>query len=456
LVAFGIVQESWPLALALVFAVPAGILLNQYPLVALALWFLLMPFLPFQTVSSSVFWVVHRALIPGALGVAVLSRMFIAEKRKPVQLGWAELSMVVYLAVMAALILLTTGSPSQKLYELYDRMLVPFAAYWLIRISAPSEQDLKRWMPVVLFVCAAEIVIGFWAKYAPGTLPALWDIPRMGTRMSGTSDNPTPYAYLLAFCMALIFHYAMSCAHGLVRLLLLFMFGMGLVCIFLTFTRGCWAGALVVLLGLLFIYPKHALALSLIATPIIIILAATVFADEINDALVRLETQDTIDSRIVLAHAGEKMFFAKPITGWGFGNYDLYDWKFMERAGNAAPTFWDVTYGTSHNTYLTILAETGLVGFLLQFFPLGWWLVLSIKAWPLLPKAGFWSRRLLAILWLPILFYLIASQVMDMRFFWFHIGTWWLTLGLIGSIVQTNLKGQSGLSIRTRQDAAAR
>jgi hypothetical protein len=459
LLAFWIAQESWWLALATVFVAPMVILLVRYPLAAIMLWFLLMPCLPFHTIGPSVFWVVHRALIPLALGITILSRMFIVTKRRPVGWGWAEWSMVIYLAVMVALVLLTALTPLTKLYELfelYDRMFVPFAAYWLVRFVGPNERDLKRWMPAVVFICAAEIVVGFWAKYAPDTLPALWDITRMGTRMSGTFENPTPYAYALAFCMVLIFHYAMNNARGLARLLLLFTFGMGLVCIFLTFTRGCWGAALVVLLGLLFIYPKQTLALSVIAAPIIIILAATVFADEIDVALVRLDTRDTIDSRIVLDHAGEKMFLAKPITGWGFGNYDLYDWTFMERVGGAAPSYWDVTQGTSHNTYLTILAETGLVGFSLQFFPLIWWLVLSIKALPQLPKTGFWSWRLLVVLWLSIFFYLVASQVVDMRFFWFQIGTWWMTLGLISSIVQTSLRSEAGLPAWIRQEAAAR
>jgi hypothetical protein len=445
LLAFWIARESWWLALATVSVAPAVILLSRYPLAAIMLWFLVMPFLPFETVGPSVFWVVHRALIPVALGITILSRMFIQTERKPVGWGWAEWSMVIYLAVIAALVLLTASTPLTKLYELYDRMFVPFAAYWLMRFVGPNERDLKRWMPGVVFICVAEIVVGFWARYAPDTLPALLDITRMGTRMSGSFDNPTAYANLLAFCMVLIFHYAMNNARGPVRLLLLLIFGLGLVCIFLTFTRGCWGAALIVLLGLLIIYPRPTLALFAVATPVILLLSASVFADEVRFALVRLETQDTIDSRMILAHAGEKMFYTRPITGWGFGNYDVYDWTFMERTGGAAPSSWDVLHGTSHNTYLTILAETGLVGFSLQFFPLVWWLIFSIKALSRLPKTGLWSRRLLVVLWLSVFFYLVASQVMDMRFFWLQIGVWWMTLGLIGSIVQTSLRSEAGL-----------
>jgi O-antigen ligase len=149
------------------------------------------------------------------------------------------------------------------------------------------------------------------------------------------------------------------------------------------------------------------------------------------------------------------MFRAKPVFGWGFGTYDRYDWQFMERVGNAAPTSWDVQHGTSHNTYITILAETGVVGFFFLFLPLIWWLVLSIKVLPRLPRQGFWSWRLLVVLWLPILFYLISTQVMDMRFFWYQIGVWWMLLGLIASLVQTYLRpGDLGAPHWMRRAAA--
>ena len=173
LVAFLIIRGSWIIALGLLCIVPAGMLINHYPLVAIIAWFVAMPFLPYETVSSRVFWLVHRALIPLAMGLAVLARALRIKKYRPVKMGWAELSMVMYLVIAGVSVLLTRGYPLLYLYELYDRMFVPFAAYWLIRILRPGEQDMKRFVLPMLFVCIAEILIGFWARYAPQTLPAI-------------------------------------------------------------------------------------------------------------------------------------------------------------------------------------------------------------------------------------------------------------------------------------------
>jgi hypothetical protein len=435
-----IAQGLWPLALGVVAGVPMAILLNRYPLWAFFLWLAAMPFLPFGTVPPPVFWVIHRALMPMALGLLTLERLLHIKEHKPVRLGWPEMSMVIYLAVSVVSIIITRKAPLLHLYEVYDRMFVPFVAYWLMRLVVPGQKDFKRLLSLLVVICIAEIGTGFWVRYAPQTLPTIWQIDRMDpTRMSGTFTNPTPYAYTLSVCMVLIFHAAMHHPKRLWRAILLTVFGLGLLCIFLTFTRGCWGAAVLMLLGLLALYPKPVLTLLCVVISIFVILSTSVFADEVAFAMVRLGTQDTVDSRVVLAHAGQQMFYTKPIFGWGFGNYDRYDWQFMERVKGIAPTSWDIQYGTSHNTYLTILAEMGLVGFFFQFFPVFWWGVWSIKVLPLLPRAGFWSWRLLVVLWLPVIFYLVASQIVDMRFFWFQIGTWWASLGLIGSLVQKTL-----------------
>jgi O-antigen ligase len=440
LLAFLIVKQSWLPALVVVCVVPAAIVLNRHPLMAVMIWFMLMPFLPFETVGPRVFWVVHRALIPLALGMAILARLLKVKEYKPMQLGRAEVSMAIYLLLGVVSVILTRQAPLPYLYELYDRMFVPFAAYWLVRILRLGEQDMKRLIPPMLVVCVAEIALGFWARYAPQSLPMLWSIERWGKRMSGSFNNPMIYGCTLACAIVFLFHYTVNCTKGIAQEFLIAIFVVGWVCILLTFTRSCWLGGILVLLGLLWLYPKHMLPLIVIAALGMGTLSASVLSSEFAFAVERMTTEDTIDSRIVLAHAGERMFYAKPLLGWGFGNYDRYDWRFMERVGGATPTDWDINKGTSHNTYLTILAEMGIVGFIFQLIPLVWWLGLTIKVLPRLPKRGFWSWRLLIAMWLSNGFYLVVSQFVDMRFFWFSIGLWWLTLGLIGNLVQTHLK----------------
>ncbi|MBN1487737.1 MAG: O-antigen ligase family protein [Anaerolineae bacterium] len=456
-VAFLISKDMWILAVPIVSIVPLGILLNLYPLIAIMIWLLLMPFLPFDTVSSYVFWGLHRALIPLAMGLTILARLLEIKDYDPIRLGRAEFSMVLYLVFAAISVLLTQNSPFLYLYELYDRVFVGFAAYWLIRFVSPSERDLKSLLPVFLIITVALIFLGIWSRYAPDTMPAIWNFERWSDdgeiRMSGPFHNPIEFSYTLIFLMVFIFHYAVNCAEGLVKNLLVMLFVMSGASVFLTFTRGCWLALALVLLGLLVLYPRTMFVLVLIALPLLMILAG-MFTVEIAYALKRFGTEGTIDSRVVLAHAGQQLFLHKPLFGWGFAGYDLHAWRFIERVGNAAPTKWDVEEGTSHNTYLTVLAETGLIGFILYLFPFLWWLKLTIKVFPRLPQEGFWSRRLLLILWFSIGAYFIVSQFVDMRFSWFPNGNWWLSLGIIASIVQQYMEKEDTAAPKWIQQVA--
>jgi O-antigen ligase len=434
LIAFLIVKEYW-LALAALCLVPAVLLLYRYPLIAIPIWFLSSALIPVESSYVSYVWALHRALIPLALGLHLLSRILQAKNYPPVHLGRAELVMAIYLVVTAASLFLIDSAPLPNLIILYDRSFVLFAAYWLIRFTGAGAKDLKRFMPILLFVYLAEIVIGFWEVYAPGSLPAMWVIYRMGIRMSGTFGNPNFYAYLLLSLMAILLHYAMHHANRFVKVFLVLAVGLGLICVFLTYTRVCWLAALLVLAGLAFLYPKPIISLLVLGIFGMTLVGAS--SDELATATQRFSTEATIDSRVVLAHAGQLMFDAQPIFGWGFNSYDRYYPDFLEPFGGVAPTSWDINDGTSHNTYLTVLAETGIVGFILLYFPAAWCLVRTLKMLPRLPKQGFSSWRLLAVAWLSVIVFLIIGAVIDYRFSWFCMGMWWMTLGFIANMTQT-------------------
>ena len=137
------------------------------------------------------------------------------------------------------------------------------------------------------------------------------------------------------------------------------------------------------------------------------------------------------------------MIEARPLRGWGFYEYDRYDFQFYSRVGDIPVTH----DGTSHNTYLTIMAELGVVAFTFYVFPVLWWLLLSIKVVRKLPRSGFWSWRLLVVLWFAMLHIFIVSNLMDMiRFHYFGTTLWWMALGFIANIVYPQLKpGDLGL-----------
>jgi O-antigen ligase len=448
-----IVNQAWHFLIFVPFAVPAIVLLIRYPFVAVMVWLVVFPFfVRGESVADRyVYWIVHRAMIPAALGVVILSDGLRVRKKEPVRFGGAELAMLTFVGLGMINIFMFHQSPRQTLYRFYDRAFVPFCMYWLIRLAAPRKKDLKLFLGPAFITVVAQSVIGLLAWFAPQVLPPQW-LTLQGARSVGTFGNAATYTSTLIFLSLLLFQYAINCESTKLRFVLLFTFGLALFCVSFSFSRGSWIGGLVVLVGLIFIYPKTVIRLVIVVAALAYILSSSILADEVAFAWERLTGEASIRSaegRMIQNNASLKMIEAKPLWGWGFGNYDHHDYQFYTRVGN-------ISVGqdrTSHNTYLSIMAEMGLIGFFLYIFPVGWWFVLSIKSWRRLPQDGFWSWPLLVMLWLLLLDHIIVSNFMDM-FRFNHFGTTilWMALGLIADMVYPYLRpGDVGAPRSVRQ-----
>ena len=427
-------REDWHFLIAAIFLVPAAMLLSRYPFVAILIWLLVFPFFVETPTSAEryIYWMLHRALIPATLGFVILTqRLGARRKEQPLRPGPAELAMVTFLILVLLNIFLFSPDTQLNIFHLYDHIFVPFCMYWLVRLTALREEDLKRLLWVALFTAVVQAIIGLLAWFSPETLPTQW-LGRQGSRTTGTFGNPAVYSSTLIFLCLFLFQRAMHTASGKFRIVLLSVFTLGFFAVFFTFSRGSWLAGAVVLLGLMLLYPKVTLRLTLTVAAIAFILGSTLLAREVSWATRRLNAGNTAEGRIVLFYTGLRMIEEKPLFGWGYGNYDSYDNQFKTAVGDIIVR----SDNTSHNTYLTIMAEMGLIAFLLYIFPLAYWLVHSVNAWRWLPQRGFWSKRLLIIFWLVIVAHVVVSNFMDMiRFHEFGTTIWWMTLALIASMV---------------------
>lgn len=448
LTALLISREMWYAVVVIPLLIPVGILFLRYPFVAIILWFIIMALITARGGTSTLYWLLHRLMIPGAWAVVMLSRMFKLKQYPPLRWGLPELAMVTYLVVAALSLILTTPSMRPRLFlPLVDRTFVPFMMYFLIRSIHPDNKDLQRLIiPFMLLLCWLEYTIGILANVAPGLVPSIWAGRNFGERTTGTFSDPSSYTSVLIVMMLFLLHYGLtSTKSNFMRYFLIGTFSFGFICIFLSFNRTSWFASLLILLALLYLYPKFISAWVIVALPPIILLFSVVPVLRAQAAvgyerLTGEQGQSSAEARIVLGDAGMQMFYAKPIFGWGYTKYDEHDWKFMRRVGNVAPTGYTIERGTSHNSYITMLAETGLMGTLTYFLPFIWWLFYSIKAYPKLPKEGFRSRNLLILIWLMIAFRLIMSQTSDVRFALYSLTMLWFLLGIVADMTTQALQ----------------
>jgi O-antigen ligase len=308
--------------------------------------------------------------------------------------------------------------------------------YLVIRLTAPREREIILLQWVAVFIAISQSLIGFLSWYAPQLLPEVWHFLQ-GARTTGTLKDPDLYAAVLTFSGTLLIHSAVTRKSDLIRLGLLLVSSLCAIFAFLSLERAAWLGGIFVTIGLMIFYPRTMFRLIILASIVFSTFGIGILSTPLALTSERLSHVDPVYDRIVVFDAMLQMFRMKPVWGWGYETLDDNVQQFYRRVGDASIVR---NLVTSHNTYLTVLTELGLVGFVLYIFPVLWWLLLSIRVWQRMPKEGLWSRKLLAIFWLAMLFQFTVCNFVDWR--WEPIGLtlWWLTLGLIANVVYPYLR----------------
>jgi O-antigen ligase len=422
------------LLIPLACIVPAAIIFLRYPFVAVMIWALAFPFVVENPDGSGrlLYTLIHRVIVPGAFGLALLSDWLRIRKREPVRFGRTELMMLCFLIAISLNIILLGSNQSlvKQFIRFYDRLLVPFCLYGLIRLTDPTERDFRRLTWVAAFVVVTQVMIGLIGWFSPAALPDYWR-SREGQRTVGTLGNPAVYTVTLLFFGLMTLRYALLTRNRLTQLACFAIFGLAYVGVLFSFSRGSWLGALVVWGGLMVLYPRQ-IRRTTFAMLGVAIVAMAMLPSLLNYTSTRLEDADTAEGRILGATTQLNMIEQRPFFGWGYYNYDVYDEQFKQRVGNLAIR----DSQTSHNQFLLIASELGLGGLLLYLLPPAWLLLLSIKVGRRMPMDGFRSRPFLVMLWLVLLHHVIVNNFMEMfESYLFGTTIWWIALGLIAAIV---------------------
>ena len=425
-----ITRGEWLYALTLALLAPFVILFSARPFVGVILWLLLMPISSALPNPDIAYWAIHRTLIPLTLVMTILPRLLKKDRESSISLGPAEVAMGTLAVLVPISILLSQVNTQQSLIYYGDRILIPFFMYLVVRFTTLHERDLQLLQWTALVIVISQSIIGFLSWFAPHLLPSVWH-NLIGARTVGSLIDPAVYTSMLVFCTTLLFQRAMTRKPGLLRSIFLLACGLSAICVFLSLERGSWLGGILVFLGLIVLYPKPILRL-ILPFSIIVFLGAGALSSQIELAGQRLSAQQPVSDRIVLNDAMLQMIQVKPILGWGYETLNQNIQQFYRTVGAAS-----ITQGflTSHNTYLTIMTELGLVGFVLYMFPAFWWFTRTIGLWRQLPKEGLLSRSMIAVFWLAALHNFVVSNFIDMRFLPIGLTLWWISLGLVANIV---------------------
>lgn len=327
------------------------------------------------------------------VGLAAYAVVVFSMRKRPAGLlvrSEAALWLLVVLAAMSGVIFggFTSGYPGARISNLWNFLLFPAMAYSLLLRTKFSDRDLAR---LCLILTLFGAYLGATAILERTTFarlllpPAIGDptIPQHWGRSRGpflqAEFNATVMAQLLPIALYLV-------AAGGHRARLVAGITIPLLCmgVYFTETRAAMLSlALVVLGGAVMRHPsRRAYRLLTLA---LIIGALTLIASG-SPLVPRWSELPPLYDRANLFLVTVGMIVAHPALGIGFSNFDLYQWLFFLRPQalqnlSATPhaEFWA---GGTHNTWLTPLAELGLVTGGLYLGMLLWQLLTAFRgAW---------------------------------------------------------------------------
>jgi O-antigen ligase len=426
------VHGFWYVVLAMLLLVPAFVAFQRHPLTGVAIWLAVTPLVA-ATESVAIrqlFWMVHRTLPLGVLLLVLGGAASRAAPRKLARLGLPELFMFAYVGASTVSIVLASSGAAAQFVLLYDRVIVPMCLYLIVRLLEPTSHDLRWLAPVALFVLAIEVPVGIMSIAIPGALPAIWLVD--AERATGTFGDPDTFGTVMLLCGLVLLHAGSTSTHRGVRLGSLFAFIVAMMMVFLTFSRANWVAGLIGLAAAVWIYRARIAALT-VAAPLVLValLAFGVLQGPLSFAQERLQSSQARESafaRLPVGLAALRMFDERPLAGWGYGTFDRYSRPYFSGVANLASAEKE---HASHNLFLTISAEQGLIGIVCFLAPIALWARRSFAAYGWMPMS---ERQMLAGLWVVVgaFFWVNNFSVMKSSY---GLGVWWLTLGLVAAMV---------------------
>jgi hypothetical protein len=427
----------WYVALVLILGLPAFVLLHRHPLLAVSVWLVVSPLVSATdgTGVRHLYWFVHRALPVAALAALAVSTLLGLRARPLPRLGWPEVLMGGYVAVTLLSIGYTAPDALANVYILYDTVVVPMCLYLLVRLSDPGEAEVRMLVPAVVFILFTQTAVGLLAWNAPEVLPDEW-ARKAGERTTGTLRSADVFGTTMAFCGLFLLHVGVQTRRARERVAATALFLLAMLMVFLSFSRASWLAGLVAATGALLMYRRYLGQLALLVVPILLVVwASGAFTQQFDLAEYRLtsaQSEESALSRLPAAQAALRMFDQEPAVGWGYQNFDLYSRPFQGQVGDLVGA---AKPHASHNLYLTVLAEQGVVGLVLLVGPVVVWLMRTRASIPYMPGTGLLGRELVLSLWLIVAAYHVTNNFSRM-YVTTGLGLFWLTLGLLASVVE--------------------
>jgi O-antigen ligase len=279
--------------------------------------------------------------------------------------------------------LFSSGSEMHALGTWIDAILLPFILFAVTRRAATGE-DWRTRVAVSFallggalgLLAVVERSTGFQLATLSGGQPFIDHT--VGIRVSGPFPSPDILALTLLLCLAMSLYWIqLAGKHRLVGVALIALQCAGLA---LTFFRGAWISAVLIVIITFGLRPRKFARLAGTAF-VVLAVAGAVLLESYSSAGVgqRVSNTSNVSSRLATYQQSLRLATREPIFGVGVSQFTLASQGFDQGQSDTVGGVGAIPY--AHNSFLFVLVEQGVVGLM----PL---LVLAVAA-------GSLGRRLL-------------------------------------------------------------
>ena len=295
-------------------------------------------------------------------------------------------------------------SPS---YLFATSFLVPAVVYWIVRHRRESSADVRRVLGFFVLFGIYLAVTAVCEMHVPALVfPRYILAPRilyLGRAVGPCVSSPVLGTWItVATVSAILLRNQLPVACRTLTLALIPLFAYAQ---FLTKTRSAWIGFVVAVPLAVLFTAGRAQRRVLIVSMIVITLAAGLFLSGKFLSPDRVEGHAVVaqstNQRLALLQRAFALFVQRPIAGWGLGQFE-HAARTQGGGGSLALVSHEAAEGlTSHNLFLRLVAETGIIGAFLFIAVLWTWITRARRS--LRSPAAHSPERLAAVLFLTTL-----------------------------------------------------
>ncbi len=256
----------------------------------------------------------------------------------------------------------TTALWAVETNQTFRRLPMGWSLLILYLVAVNSRVTKRQLNTIIMLTVVGGLAAALWASWAYASGSSWAHSGRASLALDTSEADPNYFAAMLLVPLSLAIGMFRSTPSRPLKLLMAISVLLASVAIFLTMSRGALVA--MILMAAVYVY-RLGIRVRTVAVIVIVLAVLSLFAPATFWERLRPEALATGTGRTNIWAAGAQMLKHHFILGVGWGNFPVaYD----SYAG-AGPQFQGYRRD-SHNTYLNILSEQGVIGLTLFFFAL--------------------------------------------------------------------------------------